>query len=99
MYDFHKVKNADSRGEDEYLEFKNENFIRDRPDLLVNIKRKFNEKNSEIQAMYFDLQKNYNKLFNYVNNLKQKFEDVDRDNQILKKMIVNLKEYTDKRCM
>jgi len=102
MYNFHKVKNANSRGtrgEDKYLEFKNENFIRDKPHLRANIKRKSNEKDNEIQVMYFELQNSYNQLFSYVNNLKQKLEEVDRDNHNLKKMIEILKKYIDKRCM
>jgi len=100
MYNFHKVKNGGSKGskgENKYLEFKNENFIRDKPHLRVNIKRKSNEKDNEVQTMYYELQNSYNQLFSYVTHLKQKLEEVDHDNQILKEMVVNLKDYVDKR--
>jgi len=100
MYDFHKVKHGTlkgRRGENKYLEFKNENFIRDKPHLRANIKRKSNEKDNEIHVIYCSLQESFNQLFKYTKNLKQKLEEIDRDNQILKKMIEKLKNYTDKR--
>ncbi|ORX78197.1 winged helix DNA-binding domain-containing protein, partial [Anaeromyces robustus] len=42
MYNFHKVKNANFKGTkcDPVWEFENENFIRNKPELLKNIKRK-----------------------------------------------------------
>ncbi|ORX83387.1 winged helix DNA-binding domain-containing protein, partial [Anaeromyces robustus] len=47
MYNFHKVRNTNTKiSIDDYqsCEFENENFIRDKPYLLTNIKRKINEK-------------------------------------------------------
>jgi len=102
MYNFHKVKNANTKGtksEEQVWEFENENFIRDKPHLLINIKRKANEKDNGVQAMYYELQNSYNQLFNYVRHLKEELDTVNKDNQILKNMIDNLKNYTDKRCM
>jgi len=100
MYNFHKVKNANTKGtksEEQVWEFENENFIRDKPHLLINIKRKANEKDNGVQAMYYELQNSYNQLFNYVRHLKEELDTVNKDNQILKNMIDNLKNYTDKR--
>jgi hypothetical protein len=100
MYNFHKVKNANSKGtkgEDPVWEFENENFIRDKPHLLVNIKRKANEKDNGIQAQFYDLQNKYNELFIYVKNLQEDLIRVKEDNCILNNMIENLKNYTDEK--
>jgi len=100
MYNFHKVKNANSKGtkgEDQVWEFENENFIRDKPHLLVNIKRKANEKDNGIQAQFYDLQNKYNELFIYVKHLQEDLIKVKEDNRILNNMIENLKTYTDEK--
>jgi len=100
MYNFHKVKNANSKGakgEDQIWEFENENFIRDKPQLLVNIKRKANEKDNGIQAQFYDLQNKYNELFIYVKHLQEDLIRVKEDNRILNSMIENLKTYTDEK--
>jgi hypothetical protein len=100
MYNFHKVKNANSKGakgEDQIWEFENENFIRDKPQLLVNIKRKANEKDNGIQAQFYDLQNKYNELFIYVKHLQEDLLRVKEDNRILNSMIENLKTYTDEK--
>lgn len=100
MYNFHKVKNANSKGvkgEDQIWEFENENFIRDKPHLLVNIKRKANEKDNGIQAQFYDLQNKYNELFIYVKHLQEDLIKVKEDNRILNSMIENLKNYTDEK--
>jgi len=100
MYNFHKVKNANSKGtkgEDQVWEFENENFIRDKPHLLVNIKRKANEKDNGIQAQFYDLQNKYNELFIYVKHLQEDLIKVKEDNRILNNMIENLKNYTDEK--
>jgi len=100
MYNFHKVKNANSKGvkgEDQIWEFENENFIRDKPHLLVNIKRKANEKDNGIQAQFYDLQNKYNELFIYVKHLQEELIKVKDDNRILNSMIEQLKNYTDEK--
>jgi len=100
MYNFHKVKNANSKGaksEDQVWEFENEYFIRDKPQLLGNIKRKANEKDNGIQAQFCELQNKYNELFIYVKHLQEDLIKVKEDNRILNNMIENLKTYTDEK--
>jgi len=100
MYNFHKVKNANSKGtksEEQVWEFENENFIRDKPHLLGNIKRKANEKDNGVQALYYELQSKYNELFIYVKHLQEDLVKVKEDNRILNNMIENLKNYTDEK--
>jgi len=101
MYNFHKVKNANSKGakgEDQVWEFENENFIRDKPHLLVNIRRKANEKDNSIQAQFYDLQNKYNELYIYVNHLREDLIKMREDNLILNNKIESLKAYTDEKC-
>lgn len=99
MYNFHKVKNANSKGksENQIWEFENENFIRDKPHLLVNIKRKPNEKDNGVQALYYELQGKYNELLVYFKVLQEELVKVKEDNRILNNMIENLKNYTDEK--
>jgi len=100
MYNFHKVKNANSKGtksEDQIWEFENENFIREKPHLLVNIKRKANEKDNGVQALYYDLQNKYNELIVYIKHLQEDLIKVKEDNRILNNMIEGLKNYTDEK--
>lgn len=103
MYGFHKVKNPNSKnlkGEEQIFEFENQYFIRDKPELLHNIKRKASEKENEIQNIqiqFSEMQNKYKKLINYVNQLQEKYDNVEKElnntKGLLVDMIENSKEY------
>jgi len=99
MYNFHKVKNANFKGANcnPVYEFENENFIRDKPYLLNNIKRKVNERDDDIQEQFYDLQKKYSDLYAYVKILQESLFKVIEDNRNLTSMLENLKIYMDKK--
>jgi len=76
MYNFHKVRNTTSAGDNESCEFENEYFIRNKPQLLCNIKRKSNEKDTDIKAQFAELRNKYFELFCYFKELQEEFQNL-----------------------
>ncbi len=100
MYNFHKVKNNSSKGiknEENSWEFKNEYFLREKPNLIDNIKRKANDNSA--QTLFYDLHSRYNELFIYIKYLQEELIKVKDDNRVLNEMIENLRVYTNEKCM